>query len=99
MGSLLTWISDNEPIHDINFEIVIQYNTLTSSYFIGPERLNCNKDFLIKQDKHLDKINSRFKDKILIICFEVIELYDVKKPDIVTDNIPHKTNHSNSMPM
>lgn len=76
MSSIITWLNNIEPITNINLEIISQYTSCTSTYFLGPERLSCSKDFLIRQDKDLDKINSRFKEKILAKCFEIIELFD-----------------------
>lgn len=76
MGSIITWLNNIEPIANISLEIVYQYNSCTSSYFLGPERLSCSKDFLIKQDQDLDKINSKYKEEIMAKCFEIIELFD-----------------------
>lgn len=84
MGSIITWLNDIEPITNINLEIVNQYNSCTSSYFLGPERLSCSKASLIKQNKELDKINSKFKEEIMAKCFEIIELFDNSRKGSVT---------------
>jgi hypothetical protein len=77
-GPLITWIDNIEPLSDINLEILSEYNKLTANYFLGPDRLVCNRDYLIKQDKGLDKITMNYKDKLMLKCFEIIERFDSK---------------------
>jgi len=79
MGTIITWIENIERLPNINFQILLEYNKLTANYFIGPDRLMCNKDFLIKQDKGLDKITMNYKDKLISKCFEIIELFEAKE--------------------
>ncbi|RZK04704.1 MAG: hypothetical protein EOO43_22250 [Flavobacterium sp.] len=79
MGTTITWIENIERLPNINLQILLEYNNLTAKYFIGTERLMCNKDFLIEQDKELDKITMMNKDKLISKCYEILELFEAKE--------------------
>ncbi len=78
LEALITWIDNIEPLPSIDLQILSEYNKLTANYFIGPDRLVCNKDYLIKQDKGLDKITMNYKDELILKCFEIIDRFDGK---------------------
>jgi len=69
------WINEIDPLEEIDLRVFSAYNSETIQFPIGTERLYCDKTYLIRIDKELDKLTSQFKDEIITKCFEIIEKY------------------------
>jgi len=72
-------IGKNEKLETIDLRVFSEYNSKTINFAIGSERLKCSKEFLIEQDKLLDQLTSKYKEKLLNKCFEIIEEFNDTK--------------------
>ena len=75
MNKVLIWINQIEPLENIDFEILRDYNSKIINFALGTERLEYNSDFLKRQDKQLDKVTMEYKDKMIEKCFEIIHKF------------------------
>ncbi len=79
MGNILTWINQIEPLTEIDLEVFTEYNSKSTYFVIGIERLHCEREFLRNQDKLLDELTVQYKDKLIDKCFEIIEKFATNK--------------------
>lgn len=70
MEKILYWISNIEPLNEIDLSVFSKYNSAIHSLPIGIERLSYNKDYLLSEDVKLDNITSIYRNKIIEKYFE-----------------------------
>ena len=75
MDRIIRRINDIEPISGIDLQVFFEYNSKTTPFLVGTERLYAEEKFLIKQDKELDALTIEYKDQILHKCREIISQF------------------------
>jgi len=75
MIKIISWISQIEPIENIDLSVFSEYDSKTINYPLGSDRLEYQIDYLKQLDKELDKVTLQYKDLIIEKCFEVVKHY------------------------
>ena len=79
MEKIILWINYIEPITELDLKVFAAYNSQTSDYPIGEDRLHYDSEFLAKLDVDLNKLNSDFRENIELKCLDIIEIFNEKK--------------------
>ncbi len=82
MKGILSRINEIEPLIEIDLNVFFEYNSKSTNFVIGTERLYCEREFLRNQDKLLDELTNQYKDKLIDKCFEIIEKFATNKNGI-----------------
>jgi hypothetical protein len=61
-----------EAFKNLDLGIIKEYVSQFNGCPVGSERLRWDKEALKEQDKHLDLLTAKYKDRILDKCFEVL---------------------------
>ena len=75
MFKISRWVDRIERIETIDLNIISECYDKISEFPLGSERLNYQMDFLLQQDKSLEKITHQYKEPILWKFFEIIEKF------------------------
>ena len=79
MTKIIYWIDRISKLENINLNLFDELYKSISDFPLGSERLHCNKEYLTKQDKELNKIILENYDLIIDKCFEIINKFEVKR--------------------
>ena len=82
MKGILWLINQIEPLTEIDLKVFSEYNSKSTNFVIGTERLYCEREFLRNQDKLLDELTIQYKDRLIDKCFEIVEKFSTSKNDI-----------------
>ena len=77
MTKINIWIVSVSQIKPINVDLTVfrEYMDEVEHRPLGTERLQWDKEALQEQDKIIDEITMRYKERIIDKCFEIIETY------------------------
>ena len=78
MERILYSINEIEPLAEIDLNVFVEYNSKSSNFVIGSERIHCEREFLRNQDRLLDELTSEYKEELIDKCFEIIERFAAK---------------------
>jgi hypothetical protein len=78
MCNILKWLKPYGPIHVADIGIFEKYDERTRFIPSGTARLCCSKEAFERYDAALDEVNRRLRKKILYVCFEIIDKFDIK---------------------
>jgi hypothetical protein len=77
MDRLLTWLEYEGE--NLDFPVFREYLDNVRALPTGSERLECSRAALRRYDEHLVPINLEYRERIIDVCFNIIERFGEAK--------------------